>query len=211
MCKRRYDSVAVILKGNELFSSYWLVSAVLSWSLFVLLTRSTFETGINRLVLYLDFRVAIVNRAKTIVLFIFGVMERQGCMYKTYWLLYYFERKFKMKKKTLRICLKWSSRSSRWLFWVFFLLDTVECFYRTVDILEIPSKWLVVLYHFRRQLFLPQVFNRISWFRLPSLVLTSYIHPFPDILSFLECWHEIIGNKMGTKRKRERLSFGSIS
>ena len=34
------------------FSSYWLVSAVLSWSFVVLLTRSTFETGINRLVLY---------------------------------------------------------------------------------------------------------------------------------------------------------------
>jgi hypothetical protein len=66
------------------FSSYWLVSAVLSWSLVVWLTRSTFETGINRLVLYLDFRVVIVNRAKTIVLFIFGVMERQGCMYKSY-------------------------------------------------------------------------------------------------------------------------------
>jgi len=107
------------------------------------------------------------------------------------------------EKKTLRICLKWSSRSSRWLFWVFFLLDTVECFYRTVDILEIPSKWLVVLYHFRRQLFLPQVFNRISWFRLPSLVLTSYIHPFPDILSFLECWHEIIKIKW-VQRVREK-------
>ena len=37
-------------------------------------------------------------------------------------------------------------------FGFFFLLDTVECFYRIVDILEIPNKWLVVLYHFRRQL-----------------------------------------------------------
>ena len=92
-----------------------------------------------------------------------------------------------------------------------FLLDTVECFYRTVEIIEIPNKWLVVLYHFRQQLFPSQVFNRISWFRLPSLLLTSQIHPVPDILSILECWHEIIGNKMCTKRKRERLSFGTIS
>ena len=69
----------------------------------------------------------------------------------------------------------------------FLFFQTLQCFYRTVEILEIPNKWLVVLYHFRQQLFPSQVFNRISWFRLPSLVLTSQIHPFPNILSFLEC------------------------
>ena len=50
----------MILKGNQLF--FVLLTCLRSfeffWSLVVLLTRSTFETGINRLVLYLDFRVA---------------------------------------------------------------------------------------------------------------------------------------------------------
>ena len=51
----------MILKGNQLF--FVLLTCLLSFELvaccvIVLLTRPTFETGINRLVLYLDFRVA---------------------------------------------------------------------------------------------------------------------------------------------------------
>ena len=59
------------------------------------------------------------------------------------------------EKKTHRICLKLSSRSSGvpdYFVLCFSLRHCRECFYRIVEILEIPNKWLVVLYHFRRQL-----------------------------------------------------------
>ena len=156
------------------FSSYWLVSAVLSWSLVVLLTRSTFETGINRLVLYLDFRVASQSSQNDRIIYFWDDGEA-GVHAKILFDICTISNgnlKWK-KKKRLEFVLNDQVEVVADYFFFFFLLDTVECFYRTVDILEIHSKWLVVLYHFRRQLFLPQVFNRISWFRLPSLVLTS--------------------------------------